>query len=324
MCLKTEECWAPGHTGAHKSTLYPSILLPFSWATCLVRGSPLNWITGEKQHRNESVATDLLPQAWYFGGVSGGQVVEGLGLLLIIIQVAPSNEGMGSRQCHPSSFPSGVPWCEALHMGRDGCLSLMYVLAAAFQECLLNGPLLSACPHPNMHLHSLDFTANTNYLGCKRTPAGKRLVIIFSKKRRGKARAIVNSFLSSLPSPGYLFSLLSQNEPTRSTHLSASSWAPHDFLLAPKIYIFLLILHILQHWIWERSQQVPVHHLHSIWQPKCVSLKILRYMTFPFKNGFWRGSFLKTVEAIKRELGCSHTRVGRYVSQASPEWQPVV
>lgn len=111
---------SPRTYSQHESTVYHSILLPSSWAASLVRGSPLNWITGEKQHCNESVSTDTLPQAWDFGGVGGGQDVEGLGLLLIIVQMAPGNEGEGSRQCHPPSFPSCVPWLRLCIWGGKG------------------------------------------------------------------------------------------------------------------------------------------------------------------------------------------------------------
>ena len=88
------------------------------------------------------------------------------------------------------------------HYGREGTGTAIYLLSQAvypamkpahleagvpfpnahgFTTCSISGlsrvpgqlPLLSASPHPRIHLHFLDFTANTSDLECKRIYAGK-------------------------------------------------------------------------------------------------------------------------------------------------------
>ena len=133
----------------------------------------------------------------------------------------------GSRRSFTST-PQLHTWWEPLPIWRQGCLSLIHTVCM-FQHWPSRSAWSAA---PAFSISSLqhasallNYTANNNCLECKRTFAGKKLVIISSKQGR-KSRAIAKSF-----SPVYFLtatshSLLSQNAvyspPTSSKHLPAS------------------------------------------------------------------------------------------------------
>lgn len=120
LFFKKGKCWAPGHSAI--GTTQALCIIPFC---CLSPGEfSLSGVIGEKQHCNESVSTDFnYPR---HGSLEeeevGSQDVEGLGLLLITVQLASPN-GSGADSVFQLHFQGVYPDVRLCFYGGKGAFS---------------------------------------------------------------------------------------------------------------------------------------------------------------------------------------------------------
>lgn len=166
-----------------------------------------------------------------------------------------------------------------------------------------------------MHLHCLIILPTTIVWNekdfCREEVSGN-----FLKTTREKVKSYSKKLFSSLLSHGYIsqpFVSECSILPTYQFKISSSlPWDSQALLLAPKFPMSHLLFQVLQDWIW-RSQQVLGYCLPEIQKLKCISLKILLYVTFPLKKIFFGELFLEDFQDNWKEgknLRCPQMRVG--------------